>query len=164
MLDRGNHNRYIMPLKSKYPYPVLLRRMAGGDNRESGTKPERSGHCERRVRRKCHCESEKARRAMMRKPGNLLDMVWVGIFRRKRPVRRMAPLYQRGPRFSAFETCFPWKAGLFLRRYKKKQKEKTTMKKTNSRAAGSGFHAESGRLRRQWRTCEKQSAGYPPAR
>lgn len=28
---------------------------------------------------------------MMRKPGDLLGVVWVGIFRRKRPVRRGGP-------------------------------------------------------------------------
>ena len=64
--------------------------MAGGDNRESGAKPERSGHCERRVRCKCHCESEKVRRAETREPGNLPGVVWMGIFRRKNPVRRAA--------------------------------------------------------------------------
>jgi len=30
---------------------------------------------------------------MTRKPGNLLGVVWVGIFRRKRPVRRTALFY-----------------------------------------------------------------------
>ena len=33
---------------------------------------------------------------MTRKPGDLLDAVWVGIFRRKKPVRRLVPLYGGG--------------------------------------------------------------------
>lgn len=33
----------------------------------------------------CHCESEKARPVWKREPGNLLYMVWIGIFRRKHP-------------------------------------------------------------------------------
>lgn len=65
---------------------------AAGDNRESGASPERSGHCKRGVRRKRHCKSEKARRVMKRKPGDLLGTVWMGIFRRKGPVRRAALL------------------------------------------------------------------------
>jgi len=38
----------------------------------------------------CHCQSEKARQALTHKPGDLLDLVWIGIFRRKNPIRRTA--------------------------------------------------------------------------
>ena len=52
--------------------------MAGGDNRESGAKPERSGHCEQGVGPCDAIAGRNARRygqVMICKPGNLLKIL-----------------------------------------------------------------------------------------
>lgn len=60
----------------------------------------------------------KARRrggAMMRKPGNLLGVVWIGIFRRKGSVRRTIPVSLPGIVSRMLGTGLSGVAGPFLR-------------------------------------------------